>query len=52
MVVVLTAPPVRSAATERLHGFLRAELQVPERVDLTAAVAEEVFGPARGVPHE
>lgn len=51
VVAVVTAPPASAAAAAALHGFLRGAVQVPEGVDLTAPVAEEAFGAARGVLH-
>ncbi len=40
-VAVLIPPASRREALERLHGFLRGSVMVPEAVDLTAPVLDE-----------
>ena len=48
VVAILTAPPTQAEAVAGLHGFMRGSVVMPEDVDLTAPILDELFA-ARSV---
>ena len=51
IVGVLLPPDHESDAVKQLHGFMRGSVIVPEGLDLTALIADEVFSAEDGVLH-
>ena len=51
VVGVLVPPDDDADAVRCLHGFMRGSVMVPAEVDLTAPVADALFGAGDGVLH-
>ena len=51
IVGVLLPPDHEPDAVKQLHGFMRGSVIVPEGLDLTAPIADEVFSAEDGVLH-
>ena len=52
MVLAVLVPPLtREEAAERLHGFMRGSVIIPEGFDLTAPVLDEPLDAEEGILH-